>query len=78
MKKKYYVTKVEEIEVDEPIFETLSATHAVHGIASASKYEEAMHRLEAITGEKVIDGNDPFDVGICGLYNENNEAIFEL
>ena len=41
-------------------------------------FEEAIRRLEVISGEKVIDGIDPFQVGICGLYDENNEAIFEL
>lgn len=37
-----------------------------------------MKRIEAITGEKVMDGDDPFGVGISGLYDENNKVVFEL
>ena len=78
MKKKYYVTKVVEIEADDFLFETLSALHAANKIGSARQYEEAMQHLEQITREKVINGDDPMEVGICGLYDENNEAVFEL
>lgn len=76
MKRKYYITKMEEIEADEPIFEKL-ANSRFEDLAGKD-FEEAIRRLETITGEKVIDGIDPFQVGICGLYDENNEAIFEL
>ncbi len=76
MKRKYYVTKVEEIEADEPIFEKLVSSRFED--LTGKDFEEAIRRLEDITGERVIDGDDPFQVGICGLYDENNEAVFEL
>lgn len=76
MKRKYYVTKVEEIEADEPIFEKL--VNSRFEDLTGEDFEEAIRRLEDITGERVMDGDDPFQVGICGLYDENNEAVFEL
>lgn len=76
MKRKYYVTKVEEIEADEPIFEKLVNSRLEN--LTGEDFEEAIRRLEDITGERVMDGDDPFQVGICGLYDENNEAVFEL
>lgn len=76
MKRKYYVTKVEEIEADEPIFEKLVSSRFED--LTGKDFEEAIRRLEDITGERVMDGDDPFQVGICGLYDENNEAVFEL
>ena len=69
-------TKVEEIEADEPIFEKL--VNSRFEDLTGEDFEEAIRRLEDITGEKVMDGDDPFQVGICGLYDENNEAVFEL
>lgn len=76
MKRKYYITKVEEIEADEPIFEKLVSSRCED--LTGEDFEETIRRLEDITGERVMDGDDPFQVGICGLYDENNEAVFEL
>lgn len=76
MKRKYYITKVEEIEADEPIFEKL--VNSRFEDLTGEDFKEAIRRLEDITGERVVDGDDPFQVGICGLYDENNEAVFEL
>lgn len=76
MKRKYYVTKVEEIEADEPIFEKL--VNSRFEDLTGEDFEEAIRRLEDITGERVMDGDDSFQVGICGLYDENNKAVFEL
>lgn len=80
MKRKYYIIKWEAIEADEPIFEKLARCHSndCSEWANENDYEEAMKRIEAITGEKVMDGDDPFGVGISGLYDENNKVVFEL
>ena len=78
MKRRYYVQKTEMIEVDEPIFETLSAIHAANEVAEPELYEEAVKRLEAITGEKVCEGIEDWEVGITDIYTEDGITIFNL
>lgn len=75
MKKKYYVQKTEVIEVDEPIFEKLANSHVDD--LTDEDFEEAIARIEAITGEKVRKGiKDWWKEGITDIYTEDGTLVF--
>lgn len=78
MKKKYYVQKTEEIEVDEPTFEKLAGLHANHYVGSSGDYQNALDRAEAITGMKTCEGTKDWEVGITAIYTEEGIPVFEM
>jgi hypothetical protein len=80
MKRKYYVQKIEMIEVDEPTFEKLVRCHSSYypEWANENDYEEAIDRAETITGEKVCEGVEDWEVGITGIYTEDGIPVFEM
>lgn len=75
MKKKYYVQKTEMIEADEPIFEKL-ANDPLN--CSPEDFEEAIARIEAITGEKVCEGIEEWEEGITDIYTEDGVQVFGM
>lgn len=76
MKKKYYVQKTEMIEVDEPIFEKL-ANSRIDDLTDED-FEEAIARIEAITGEKVCEGIEEWEEGITDIYTEDGVQVFGM
>ena len=82
MKRKYYVQTTKMIEVDDPLFEKLARCHSKGSTewagATENDYEEAMKRVEAITGEKICDGIESWEVGITGVYTEEGIPVFEM
>ena len=80
MKRKYYVQTTKMIEVDDPLFEKLARCHSKGSTERANEndYEEAMERVEAITGEKICDGIESWEVGVTGVYTEEGIPVFEM
>lgn len=75
MKRRYYVQKTEMIEVDEPIFEKLADDPLS---CSTEDFEEAIARIEAITGEKVCGGIEDWEEGITDVYTEDGIKVFGM